>query len=77
MKKQYKSPFLESFKVQTTGMVCNSGTVTQVVYNGGSGGSGTDDMGYGGAGDGTDTGGGQPRARENNWESWEENEDEE
>ena len=42
MKKQYKSPFLESFKVQTTGMVCNSGTVTQVVYNGGSGGSGTD-----------------------------------
>ena len=48
----------------------------QVAYDGGSGGSGTDDMGYGGEGDGSDTGGGQPRARENSWESWEEDEEE-
>ncbi len=75
MKKQYQSPIIESFKVLTTGMVCNSGTVTNVVYNGG--GSGTDDIGYGGAGDGTDTGGGQPRARENDWEYWDEDENEE
>ena len=76
MKKQYQSPIIEDIKVLTTGMVCNSGTVTQIVYDGGSGGSGTDDMGYAGAGDGTDTGGGQPRARENDWESWEEDEEE-
>lgn len=35
----------------------------QIAYDGGSGGSGTDDMGYGGEGDGSDTGGGQPRQR--------------
>ena len=49
-------------------MVCNSETVTNVVYD--CGGSGTDNMGYAGAGDGTDTGGGHPRARENFWEFW-------
>jgi hypothetical protein len=48
----------------------------QIAYDGGSGGSGTDDMGYGGEGDGSDTGGGQLRARENSWESWEEDEEE-
>lgn len=68
MKKQYKSPIIESFKELITDMVCNSETVTNVVYDGG--GSGTDNMGYAGAGDGTDTGGGHPRARENFWEFW-------
>ena len=65
MKKQYMKPAMMVAEIQQTAMICGS-EVTKA--------SGNADLGYAGAGDGTEEHGGAPRSRQHN--VWDEEEEE-